>query len=89
MKPYELITIGLIIASAIVLPGAATYAQDAKVKTAMDVLKSQAEKLGSPKIDGADTVAGKNVPAIYFGSANELRLSSSIAAMSSSELPQI
>ena len=25
-------------------------------------------KLGPPKIDGTDTVAGKQVPAIYFGS---------------------
>ncbi len=43
-------------------------AQDAKVKTAMDVLKSMAEKLGPSKIEGTDTVAGKQVPAIYFGS---------------------
>ena len=43
-------------------------AQDAKVKTAMDVLKSMAEKLGPTKIEGTDTVAGKQVPAIYFGS---------------------
>ena len=32
------------------------------------VLKSGANKLGPPKINGTDTVAGKQVPAIYFGS---------------------
>jgi hypothetical protein len=50
-----------------VLPGVG-QAQDAKVKTAMDLLKSMADKLGPPKIEGTDTVAGKQVPAIYFGS---------------------
>jgi hypothetical protein len=43
-------------------------AQDAKVNTAMELLRSMAGKLGQPKIDGTDIVAGKQVPAIYFGS---------------------
>jgi hypothetical protein len=38
-----------------------------KVKTSMDLLKSGAAKLGSAKVEGTDTVAGKEVPAIYFG----------------------
>ena len=60
-------TIGCMIASATLLPSVGN-AQDAKVKTAKQILKSKAEKLGPPKIEGADTVAGKQVPAIYFGS---------------------
>jgi len=44
------------------------YAQDAKVKTAMELLRSMADKLGPPKVEGSDAVAGKPVPAIYFGS---------------------
>ena len=44
------------------------HTQDAKVKTAMELLKSTADKLGPPKIDGTDSVAGKEAPAIYFGS---------------------
>ena len=44
------------------------FAQDAKVKTAMELLRSMADKLGPPKVEGMDTVAGKQVPAIYFGS---------------------
>jgi hypothetical protein len=58
---------GCVIGAATILPGAG-QAQDAKVKTAMDILKLEAEKLGPPKIEGTDTVAGKQVPAIYFGS---------------------
>ncbi len=38
-----------------------------KVKTSMDLLKSGAAKLGPAKVEGTDTVAGKEVPAIYFG----------------------
>ncbi len=48
------------------LPGIG-YAEEAKVETAMKTLKSMAAKLGPPKIEGNDTVAGKQVPAIYFG----------------------
>jgi len=45
------------------------HAQDLdKVKASMALLKSKAEKLGAPKIDGTDPVAGKTVPALYFGS---------------------
>jgi hypothetical protein len=62
---------GILIAGAFVLAGALApivgHAQDAKVKTAMDLLHSMADKLGPPKVEGTDTVAGKQVPAIYFG----------------------
>jgi hypothetical protein len=62
-----ILTAGCFIGAAMLLPGVG-QAQDAKVKTAMDTLKSMAEKLGPPKIEGTDTVAGKQVPAFYFGS---------------------
>jgi hypothetical protein len=58
---------GCLIGATLILP-CVCQAQDAKVKTAMDSLKSMAEKMGPPKIEGSDTVAGKQVPAIYFGS---------------------
>ena len=38
-----------------------------KVKTSMDLLRSGAGRLGLPKVEGADTVAGKEVAALYFG----------------------
>jgi hypothetical protein len=37
----------------------------------MDTLQSKAEKLGSAKIEGTDSVSGKEVPAIYFGSTKQ------------------
>ncbi len=45
------------------------YAQDveAKVKTSMGALKSKAAKIGPAKAEGTEAVAGKTVPAIYFG----------------------
>lgn len=64
--------IGMILVAYLV--GAATLlpqvvrAQDAKVKAAMELMESLAFKLGPPKIEGTDPVAGKAVPAIYFGS---------------------
>lgn len=46
----------------------ACYAQQAvKVKTAMELLKAKAEKLGPGRIEGEDTVAGKKVPGLFFG----------------------
>jgi hypothetical protein len=62
-----ILTAAGVIGAATLLPGVG-QAQDAKVKTALDLLESMADKLGPPKIDGTDTVAGKQVPAIYFGS---------------------
>jgi hypothetical protein len=49
------------------------YAQDAeaKVKASMAALKSKAEKIGPAKIEGTDTVAGKTVPAVFFGSKKQ------------------
>jgi hypothetical protein len=57
-----------LVAAGLLMPSSSSIAQDAKVKTAMELLKSGADKLGPPKIEGMDTVAGKQVPAIYFGS---------------------
>jgi Cache 3/Cache 2 fusion domain len=37
------------------------------VKHAMSVLKAKTAKLGAPEIKGEDAVAGKPVPALYFG----------------------
>lgn len=42
--------------------------QDAKVQSAMELLEAYANELGPPKIEGTEAVAGKEVPAIYFGS---------------------
>jgi len=43
-------------------------AQDERVASAMQLLESMAAQMGAAKIEGTETVAGKEVPAIYFGS---------------------
>jgi hypothetical protein len=63
----RILTVFCLAATATVLPHAAR-AQDARVQTAMELLEAKAHKLGPPRIEGTDSVAGKEVPAIYFGS---------------------
>jgi Cache 3/Cache 2 fusion domain len=62
---------GILMSGAFIIAGVLAptvgHAQDAKVKTAMELLRSMADKLGPPKVQGTDTVAGKEVPTIYFG----------------------
>jgi hypothetical protein len=62
-----ILTVACLTAAAMLLPQVG-WAQDGKVKAAMELLESMANKLGPPKIEGTDSVAGKQVPAIYFGS---------------------
>jgi ABC-type phosphate transport system permease subunit len=64
------LTPGCMIASVMILPSV-TSAQNAKVKATMEILRSKAEKLGPARTEGIDTVAGKNVPAIYFGTTKQ------------------
>ncbi len=61
---------GCVIATSWLLPTVSPAQQDTatqKVKTAMALLKTKAEKLGPAKIEGTDTVADKTVPAVFFG----------------------
>ena len=61
------LAVAVLIAASPLFPGT-VHAQDlAKVHASMALLKTQAEKLGGAKLDGTDTVAGKTVPALYFG----------------------
>ena len=57
---------GWFIATASLFPSVA-LAQMEKVKLAMTALQAKTAKLGEPRIDGNDPVAGKDVPALYFG----------------------
>jgi hypothetical protein len=41
--------------------------RDNMVKATMLVLRAKTEKLGEPKIEGKDPLAGKDAPALYFG----------------------
>ena len=51
---------------AVVAP-ALGQAQMDQVKPSMAALKAKAAQLGTPKINGSDAVAGKDVSALYFG----------------------
>ena len=42
-------------------------AQMDNVKTSMLALKAKTAKLGVPKIEGKDTIAGRDAPVLYFG----------------------
>ena len=59
---------GCVFATSMLMPSVG-QAQDAaaKVKTAMELLKSKAGKLGPAKVEGTDPVNDKPVPAVYFG----------------------
>jgi len=53
-----------------VLAPAISHAQSPdNVKQAMTSLKAKTAKLGAPGIKGEDAVAGKSVPALYFGTS--------------------
>ncbi len=63
----SIMAVGAIIVSSLLLPSTVRAQDIQKVKAAMALLKSKAEKLGPAKIEGTDTVVGKTVPAIFFG----------------------
>jgi len=62
-----ILTFACLVGATVLLPQFGR-AQDENVKAAMQLLESMATNLGQPKIEGSDKVAGKDVPAIYFGS---------------------
>jgi Cache 3/Cache 2 fusion domain len=62
----SILAAGCFIATAMLIASLAT-AQTDKVNTSMAALKAKTGKLGAPKIEGKDPVAGKDAPALYFG----------------------
>src|SRR5690348_14907627 len=59
----------LVIGFGTALVVAPALGQTDKVKASMAALKAETAKLGPPTIKGTDAVAGKDVPALYFGTA--------------------
>jgi hypothetical protein len=49
------------------LPAVGFSQTEDNVKHAMTLLKAEAAKLGAPEIKGEEPVAGKTVPALFFG----------------------
>ena len=67
MNPIVVSFFAAFLATALLIPSAAN-AQDARVSKSMTALKDQTAKLGAPKIEGKEVVAGKDAPGLYFGS---------------------
>jgi cache 3/cache 2 fusion protein len=57
------------IALVMLMPTAASAQADPKVVKAMQLLKAKTAELGKPKIEGKEALEGKDVPALYFGTA--------------------
>ncbi len=56
-----------VITASMLLPTAANAQADPKVTRAMALLKADTGTLGAPKLEGTEAVAGKTVPALFFG----------------------
>jgi Cache 3/Cache 2 fusion domain len=52
----------------LLMPSVGHAQADPRVQKSMELLKSMTAKLGAPKIEGKEAVAGKDAPALYFGS---------------------
>ena len=63
----SLLVAGCFIIASTLMPSLGAAQLD-KVKESMAALKTDTARLGAPKIEGTDTVAGKSVPGLYFGS---------------------
>src|SRR5674476_52610 len=53
--------------ASMLLPTAANAQVDPKVARAMSLLKADSGQMGAPKVEGTEAVAGKTVPALFFG----------------------
>jgi hypothetical protein len=49
------------------IPGALAEQGDARVMKSMASLKAMSAKLGEPRLEGMESVGGKDAPALYFG----------------------
>jgi hypothetical protein len=64
-----MLAFGGFVAASSLMPLMAHAQADARVATSLESLKTMAANLGAPKLDGREAVAGKDAPALYFGSS--------------------
>ena len=57
---------GCFIATCTMMPSGRAQA-DPRITKSMESLKAMTAKLGAPKLEGKETVGGKEAPALYFG----------------------
>jgi hypothetical protein len=58
---------GCFIATCTVMPSIVRAQADPRITKSMESLKAMTAKLGAPKLEGKETVGGKEAPALYFG----------------------
>jgi Cache 3/Cache 2 fusion domain len=58
---------GCVMALAVLAPSAGHAQANPRVTKSMESLKAMTAKLGTPNLEGQEAVAGKEAPALYFG----------------------
>jgi hypothetical protein len=58
---------GCFIAASVIAPSVGNAQADPRITKSMTSLKGMAATLGAPKLEGNETVGGKEAPALYFG----------------------
>jgi hypothetical protein len=56
-------------ATTMLVPNIGHAQADPRVTKSMETLKAMTAKLGAPKVEGKETVGGKDAPALYFGTS--------------------
>ena len=63
----SILVAGCFIATCTVMPSIGRAQADPRITKSMESLKAMTAKLGAPKLEGKETVGGKEAPALYFG----------------------
>jgi Cache 3/Cache 2 fusion domain len=63
----SMVAAGCFVATSMLVPSVGNAQADPKVQTSMAALKAATAKLGPPKVEGMETVSGKNAAALFFG----------------------
>jgi hypothetical protein len=64
---FGVLAAGCLIAASVLTPGIGNAQTDARLAKSMDTLKAMTAKLGPPKLEGQESVGGKDAPGLYFG----------------------
>lgn len=64
---FGLLAAACLVAASVLMPSIGHAQADARVAKSMATLKAMTAKLGAPKLEGKESVGGKDAPALYFG----------------------
>jgi len=62
-----ILAVGCFVVTSMLVPSTARAQTDPRVTKSMEALKAMTAKLGAPKVEGNDSVGGKDAPGLYFG----------------------